>query len=486
MKNIFKLANFKDKVLWLIFGLFIVVTLFGLVNHAPWRDEAQSWLIVRDLRLSGVINQMPYEGTPPLWHLLLFPLAKLGLPYASEAILHYLLSLFFIFVFLFFSPLPRKIKFILPFTYYFLFEYTIIARNYNLTACLLFAIAALHLQRFKYPLVYAPLIFLLAWTNVHSLAISILLSSYFVYEIIKRRQKSIKYIIAVAVMSLGIISAALMLTPQVDQFSGLYFFGWRVIARSLAFALLPFLKDLNISVYLLCLISLAWVPLIILMLKKRASKIIFIISYLWLAFIFLFKHSGDLRHFGLILIFFVFAWWIDLAGRNKDENEQSANKQCLKYQVTLYLLVVILGVNVIYAGYFYYENYIKNFSGAKEMAQYINDNNLTDQKIAAYPAYCGTALLPYLPGKKFYQMESMREGTFMTWDNLFLTGLNIPYPILKNYLKYYYSLPSHRADSVLILSTTPEASDPELRLIFKNTKPSIKKDEFFYLYRLQL
>ncbi|MCE9581429.1 MAG: hypothetical protein K8T20_02815, partial [Planctomycetes bacterium] len=50
----------------LIFAVYAVVTLAMIPFHEPWRDEAQSWLIARDLGPGGIVHQMGYEGTPAL------------------------------------------------------------------------------------------------------------------------------------------------------------------------------------------------------------------------------------------------------------------------------------------------------------------------------------------------------------------------------------------------------------------------------------
>jgi hypothetical protein len=52
--------------------------------HEPWRDEAQAWLISRDLPILSIFRQMNYEGTPALWHIILVPFAKFGAPYIIE------------------------------------------------------------------------------------------------------------------------------------------------------------------------------------------------------------------------------------------------------------------------------------------------------------------------------------------------------------------------------------------------------------------
>lgn len=478
----FKNHNFKDKTLWLVFAAFFIITLWAVCNHIPWRDEAQSWLLVRDLNLPELINQMPYEGTPPLWHLLVYPLAKLGLPYASQSILHYLLALSFVFILIFFSPLPKKVKLILPFTYYLLFEYTVIARNYNLTALLLFIIASIYSIRFKRPILYASLLCLLAWTNIHSLAMAFLLAGLFIYDLIKEQRDNKKYLIAVIAMLSGIFSTILMLIPQIDQYFEFTFFGYYPITQSLASALFPFFTNFNLPIYLSIFISLLWLPFIIFFLKSWQAKIIFIIPIIWLEFIFLFKHTGGLRHYGLILIFFIFAWWLDMIIIKR----KSIYKHSLNAKIILNLFLVCLAINAAYAFNFFYKTNNMFFSGSREMAQYIKNNNLDQEEIATYPSYSGSALLPYLPGKEFYQLDTQKKTTFLTWNKTYLIGISAPYSSLKNYLKYYYSLPENKVKSVLLLTTLPPGYDPELELIFKNSRETVTQDEFFYLYRLQL
>ena len=57
-----------------------------ILCHENWRDEAQAWLLARDLSIPELFEQMSYEGHPCLWHLLLMPLVRLGLPYISMAL----------------------------------------------------------------------------------------------------------------------------------------------------------------------------------------------------------------------------------------------------------------------------------------------------------------------------------------------------------------------------------------------------------------
>ena len=50
--------------------------------HEPFFDEAEAWQIARSASLRTLLLETThYEGHPPLWHLILMPLAKAGAPY---------------------------------------------------------------------------------------------------------------------------------------------------------------------------------------------------------------------------------------------------------------------------------------------------------------------------------------------------------------------------------------------------------------------
>ena len=56
-----------------VLSLWIAVTGFTLTYHEKWADEAQAWLIARDLSLPRIFfYELRYEGSPGLWHLILW------------------------------------------------------------------------------------------------------------------------------------------------------------------------------------------------------------------------------------------------------------------------------------------------------------------------------------------------------------------------------------------------------------------------------
>jgi len=49
------------------------VVLWTIRYHEKWADEAQAWLIARDLDLRTIwFHELRYEGSPGLWHTILW------------------------------------------------------------------------------------------------------------------------------------------------------------------------------------------------------------------------------------------------------------------------------------------------------------------------------------------------------------------------------------------------------------------------------
>ncbi len=466
----------------IVFIIYLLITLLFALKHQPWRDEAQSWLIARDLNPIGIIRQMPYEGTPPLWHFILYPFAASGLPYSTEFIINYLLVAAAIFLLIFFSPLPKSIKLILPLSYYFLFEYSVVARNYSLVIFSLFLVAVLYQKRLERPIIYALAIAIFALSSIQALGIAAILTTYFLIETIQKKLEARKYLIAIIIMLAAQLAVIFMLLPYPNQlYAGLGFNGLNFFAKAAAAALFPFFDNPYMPAVYSWILTGAWLILVPCLLKTKIARILYLGSSTWMMFIILFKHSGYIRHYGLFLLVFIFAWWLDIYYQPLIQKPKK-----LIYFSALTLLLVCLAGGAGYSAYYYYTNQNLNFSGAKEMANYLKDNNLLTEEIATYPAITGSALLPYLPSKKFYQMERGEEGTFSTWDYKARYDPLRPYWEIKNDLQRFYEQAEIKPKSILILTTWPLGYyDRSLIFVSANKKQSLT-DEYFYLYRFNL
>lgn len=136
-----KITRICDSV---IVGVYFILLAVVMVFHEPWFDEAQAWLIARDASLAEILFSIPhYEGHPPLWHLILMPLAKLHVPFEwGIKSVNLLFATLAMGLFVFKAPFRRLIRYVIPFTYFFFYQYGVISRPYSLMM-LGFVLAAL-------------------------------------------------------------------------------------------------------------------------------------------------------------------------------------------------------------------------------------------------------------------------------------------------------------------------------------------------------
>lgn len=171
---------------WTALVLYAALVGFSIPYHEPWADEAQAWQLARSLSLHDLFHTyLRYEGSPGLWHLLLWIMARLHISYSGMHWTSGCIAVAGVAILLLCAPFHRYIKLLLPFTYFLAFQYAVVARNYVLVPLLLFAIAA---RWRKSPVVVALLLGLLGNVALHALAISGGLA--IVYIIERRRANS--------------------------------------------------------------------------------------------------------------------------------------------------------------------------------------------------------------------------------------------------------------------------------------------------------
>ena len=66
-----------------LIACYVAFHLFVISVHEPWRDEAQAWLIGKNMTLPEIFRDLSNEGHPCLWFLVIKVVSLLGLPYSS-------------------------------------------------------------------------------------------------------------------------------------------------------------------------------------------------------------------------------------------------------------------------------------------------------------------------------------------------------------------------------------------------------------------
>ena len=174
-------------------ALYAVVVGFAIHFHEPWADEAQAWEIARSSSLAGMVHLLGYEGSPGLWHLLLWCLNRLHVSYAGMHWFSGLIAVGGVATLLFWSPFPRWLKLALPFTFFLAFQYAVVARSYVLAPVGLFLLACLWKRRFERPIAVAVILGLMANIALHLAMFSAGFAICYAIELwrIRRREQQI-------------------------------------------------------------------------------------------------------------------------------------------------------------------------------------------------------------------------------------------------------------------------------------------------------
>lgn len=142
-----------DRAVLILYAAIVLVT---AAHHKAWADEAQSWLLARDLTLTSLFGKyLHYEGTPGLFHLTLWMLCRLHVSYKAMHYVVAIVAIAGIWVFLRRSPFPLLVRATLPFTFYLLYQYAIVARSYIAMPLFVFLIASLFTRPGKNPVALA-------------------------------------------------------------------------------------------------------------------------------------------------------------------------------------------------------------------------------------------------------------------------------------------------------------------------------------------
>jgi hypothetical protein len=154
------------------------------VHHEMWRDEIHAWTLSRLVHgfWELVTGDRIYAGHPPLWYWYLrvwtwFMESAWGIQAATAAA-----AVAAAVLLLRFAPFPRYLKVMVLFSYYFGFEYSVMARNYVLGWLLLCLFCAIyHPIRTRYfALAFA--LALLSLTSIYGLIMCIFLLGFFVLD----------------------------------------------------------------------------------------------------------------------------------------------------------------------------------------------------------------------------------------------------------------------------------------------------------------
>ena len=208
---------------FLAFVLYCVVQLWMSLVHEAWGDEAQAWLLARDNSLLDLFyRRLHYEGTPGLWHLLLWVETRLRVSYLGMHWITAALAAAGVYLLLRFAPLPRALRLLFPFTFAILYQGPVVARSYLLTLPLLAALCVLRRRTPQRPVLYALLLGLLVNTSALSALLAMGLLVEWIYSAVRAHWRFTRSAMlrAVAITVLLWVAALYSILPAPDAHFG--------------------------------------------------------------------------------------------------------------------------------------------------------------------------------------------------------------------------------------------------------------------------
>ena len=368
----------------LVFILFAVLALVGGANHEPWADEAQSWIIARDASVGEIVWDISrYEGTFPLWFLTIKLFINLGLQYEYFFIIPIIISCIGLLVFLKGVEAPKFVKVLLPFTYYVLYQYTIIARSYSFLFLALSLWAIYYKERMNKKFAYVLTLIFISTISMHGMVISGMLGIIYIIELIKEK-KTKQSLLSIICLVLAWGVEIIILIPRADLYMNINMIHTLKDAAlaivSVIFSGITWYEQLYIGTGIILFVILA---LMLIKLKRLDAIITIVCLSFFMALVRLLHH-----HLGIISLFLMFSIIV-----NYDELKSKYKHFEKLFITTLIIYISFTGISII-------NDFNGNYSGAKQMAIYIEENDIDEEEIYRF-GYVQVALLPYFEGNLF-------------------------------------------------------------------------------------
>lgn len=436
-KSAFTLSG--TRIIWAAFIIWCFLSGYGMLHHELWGDEFHSWNIAKASAGYGdLISNTRYEGHPPVWYTILWSISKLTHNIACIQVAHWIISALIVFIVLFYSPFPLISRMLIPFGYYFLFEYAILSRNYAIGVLLAFCICMILHKDFRYKLpLYYVLLFLMSNTHLLALMLAGSLHLYFLLLNFERKEKAGILVLHILLGILVSIPALYFIFPPSDSQLNMHFWmdKWNIhqlvtFGQGPLRAFIPipawweyhfwntqFLLEAKENHRIFKLINPVILLLILLtvffILRKNKKSLALFGTNLALTFIVAvaFFPLTCARHAGFIYIGFIAAYWLYCHETPVNRN----NKRLVNMLLVIQLIAGAIAVSK--------DNRLP-FSNAYRAKELLNKVPESERTVTDY--WTLNVLSAFID-KPFYCIDLQKEQSFLLWDNELAARLSNPH-----------------------------------------------------------
>jgi hypothetical protein len=384
-----------------------------------WRDEIHSWgLVLASPSLSDLLANLRFTGHPSLWYLILWLASWFtDSPYTVQVV-HAAIGILLIGAIGLVSPFSRLEKVLLLCSYFVLYEYTVVSRNYGIGFLIALIYADMRARRPDRVYLNAVLLGLLANTNMFAFLLSGALAIEYALAYLLRWRGAatvpFRAIPVPALIYLALVAfAAAIMWPSPDT-------SWRstgepfaqatdltrllVMLAGTATSMIPthplsyWDADAEGALLPAMAVALPVLALIYVRIFSNSRQLLIIPGLTALASIAVGQliYSNSIRHWGFNFIAFVAALWI--------ARVWNAARPALA--VGLLAASAIAGIAISI------QQFPLTFSNGKAAAEWIESNGLADEALVGTPDTYVAVVAQYL-GKPIYFLDCSCTDTFL-------------------------------------------------------------------------
>lgn len=383
-------------------------------EHEPWFDEVQAWFLARDASPWDILwKYARYEGSPSLWHMLLTIPAKAGAPPMALNCISATLAVAGAALLLFRSPFPPYLRVLLPATYFFFYQYGIVARNYALLMPLLWLVAVVFPRRFEHPWRYVGMLMVVTQVSLHAAWIGGSLMLCFLWDAWQREKwplaRLVPFTLAFAVDTAVIIA---QLWPPAD----IYGPPWEKMDQARVITALN--ETLFLTVLPWPVIAAAVLICAGCFFYTRGVLFSYLLSVTGLLALFIFRFYS-VWHGGMIFALLILHTWLAWVSPVRRSIGSVADRSWPT--ITAGALTFTAIVQVYWSAMAGWHDWKFAYSGSREAAEYLRERGIDKQRIHAFK-FATCAVLIGLDRNPFANLVPFMPGSFWVWTKQIFAG----------------------------------------------------------------
>lgn len=414
-----------------IFAVSVIIPFIMVFLHEDWRDEGQSWFMAKELSIGGLLSDAKYEGHPILWHIILMPFAKAGMPIITMNFISVIICSIGSYFLIFKVRLNNLFKTMLVISPFTLYLFSVISRSYSLCYLCLCLLMYMYPVRKQRPILYSIIIAVTFNTHILLAGTAGALVLLDIIDCLKERKQNKKFnyksIIGIfiefagALVVLVILFNSLQVNGEVKADKSVTELLSQAINKYIPVFSVQFLNT-NISPGLLtAVLSVSFVIVTVFLTEHPRALLVNTVSIGFVMMVFLFLYGASCQKASLIYVICALVCVIVTT----DKKQIPAKADTKPGNLNIPVEKIISGVTCVFLlmnfiGYKrvnWYQDVDHHYSFAKSAASFINNNVSEKSTLVCVPDENISSIKAYAQPYEYWSIFADKESSFTVWTN---------------------------------------------------------------------